>query len=106
MVAFMKKTCFSKCKTVQIFTYIDTVVLAIERLSSLFATPKLPYVGRLNIMVQLKRRHSKHYTVPVDATKSKLFFKRLSDKLCRDLVVLNRKQCRLVRGLLINYVGI
>lgn len=84
----------------QIFTYVDTVVLASERLSSLFASPKLPCVGRLNIMVQLKERHSEHNTVPVDVRKSKLFFERPSDKLCRVLVVLNRKQCRLVRGLL------
>lgn len=75
----------------QIIAYVDTVVLASERLSSLFASPKLPCVGRLNIMVELKERHSEHCTAPADARKSKLFFERPSDKLCWDLVFLNRK---------------
>jgi ABC-type sulfate transport system permease subunit len=90
MVAFMIKTGFIKCKTVQIFTHVYTVVLASEMLSSPFVSPKLPCVGR----------HSEYCTVTVGARQSKLFFEKPSVELCRDILFLNRKQYRLVRGLL------
>jgi hypothetical protein len=57
-----------------------------------------PCVSSIKIKEWLQERHTAHFLDALDITKSKIFIGRTSDKLPRD-----RKQCRLITGLLTAY---
>jgi hypothetical protein len=58
-----------------------------------------PCVGKHKVKDWLKERHSKHCAATPSMRKSKLFTGMPSDKPSRDLMALDRKQCKLVTGL-------
>jgi hypothetical protein len=57
-------------------------------------------VGRLKVKKWLKEKHSKHWATMPGMKQPKLLLGNPSDKLSRDLMALDRKQHRLVLGLL------
>jgi hypothetical protein len=73
------------------------------RLSSFFSPKPVisisPCGGRLTVKEWLKERHSKHWAATPRMRQSKLIIGRPSDKLSRDQMALDRKQCKLVTGL-------
>jgi hypothetical protein len=78
-------------------------ILAREGSSSPFLDPKLaisvsPCVGRLKVKDWLKERHSEHWAATPGMRQSVLFIGRPSDELSRDLLALDKKQCRLITG--------
>jgi hypothetical protein len=59
-----------------------------------------PCVDRLKVKKWLMKRHSEHWAATAGMRQSKLLIGRLCDKLSMDIVTLERKQCRPVKGLL------
>jgi hypothetical protein len=55
----------------------------------------LVYVGRLKVKAWLKEGHSEYLGATWDMRQLKLFLERSADELSRDLLALDRKQCRL-----------
>jgi hypothetical protein len=84
----------------------DADALATEESSNSFLGPEpsttiSPCVGRLKVKEWLKERHSEHWAAAPGMKQSKHFIGRPSDnKLSRDLMDLDRKQCRPATGLL------
>jgi hypothetical protein len=64
------------------------------------AIPIPPCVSSLKIKEWLTKKHSKYTAATSGMRQSKLFTERPSEKLSRDLLPSDRKQCRLVTGLL------
>jgi hypothetical protein len=56
--------------------------------------------GGVKVKIWLQERHSKHWVATLGMRQSKLFSGRPLDKLTRDLLASDRKQCRLVPQLL------
>jgi hypothetical protein len=80
-------------------------ILAREGWNNPFLGPEpailiLPCIGRLKVKEWLKEGHSKHWAAAPGMRQSKLFIGWPSDILFRGLSALDRKQCRLVIGLL------
>lgn len=72
-----------------------------QGLSSRFLSPEpavviLPCVGSLRVNEWLKARHSKLLAATSGLRQSELFIGSPSDKLCRDFLAVDRKQCKLV----------
>jgi hypothetical protein len=61
-------------------------------------------VSRLKVKEWLKERHPEHWAAALGMMQSKHFIRRPSDKPSRDLLALDRKQCRLLTGLLTGHV--
>jgi hypothetical protein len=85
---------------------VDADAVAREGLSSPFLSPNQQIqscVGRLKVKECLKERHCEHWATAPDVRQLKLFVGRL-DKLSSNLITLDRKQCRLVTGLLTGHL--
>lgn len=59
-----------------------------------------PCIGTFKGKERLQKRHFEHYAASLCTTQPKLFIERPSSKLSWDITALERKQCRLVTGLL------
>jgi hypothetical protein len=79
---------------------VDTKVSSNPILGPEPAIPISPRVGRLKIKEQLVRKHSVYLVTTSRIRQSKLFIEGPSEKLFRELMALDRKECRRITGLL------